>query len=93
MTDEDLHEKTQWAKRMIANRFGTIEPLSDQIDLGAKAKLPRACEKATAVAKKLPVSALDEVQVMSLLVSAARHLGAIYDAQRVGELTRGFAVD
>ena len=84
LTDQDLHAKTSWARRVIADRFGSIEPLSDQIDLGAKAKLPRAFEKATAVAKKLPVGALDEVQFQSLLVLAARHLGAIYEAQRVG---------
>lgn len=51
LTDEDLHQKTQWAQRVIADRFGSIEPFGDQIDLGARAKLPRAFEKATAVAK------------------------------------------
>ena len=84
LTDEDLQQKRQWAQRVITDRFGSIDPFGDQIDLGAHAKLPRAFEKATAVAKKLPVGALDEGHVTSLLVSAARHLGALYEAQRVG---------
>ena len=84
LTDKDSHVKTEWARRIITDRFGSIEPLGDQIDLGAKAKLPKAFEKATAVAKRVPVAALDEAYVTGLLVVAATHLAAIYEAQRIG---------
>jgi len=38
----------------------------------------------TAVAKRVPVAALNEAYVKGLLVVAATHLGAIYEAQRIG---------
>jgi len=58
--------------------------------LGAKAPLPKAFEKATALARRIDVRAVDDGVIEQLLVAAAERLRWIYDAQRTGrDLTAG----
>ena len=80
----ELFKRTEWARGAIKEQFGTLEPLVDEIKLGAKASLPRTFERATVVAKKLSPHTASIEEVESALVAAARMLKAIYDRQSVG---------
>jgi hypothetical protein len=83
-SDQDLATRTGWARSVVLEKFGTLDPFSDKIALGARADLPRTFEKATAVAKRIAVDALDETEFEDLLVAATERLREVYDAQRVG---------
>jgi hypothetical protein len=83
-SDEELANRTGWARSVVLEKFGTLEPFTDRIALGAKAALPRTFEKATAIAKRIAVDALDETEFDDLLVAATERLREVYEAQRVG---------
>lgn len=82
--DHELSSRTAWARGVISQRWGGLEPFSDEIRLGAKAPLPRTFEKATAVAKRVPVDQLGQVDLDGLLYAAAERLNAVYLAQLGG---------
>lgn len=84
VSDEELANRTGWARSVVLDKFGTLEPFTDEISLGAKAALPRTFEKATAIAKRIAVDALDETVFDDLLVAATERLREVYEAQRVG---------
>lgn len=84
VSDKELQRRTNWARNVIRERFGSASPFNDEISLGAKAPLPRTFEKATAVAKRLAVGSLDEQEFRSLLVAATEMLRALYERQRIG---------
>ncbi len=84
VSDEELATKTGWAKQAIIEKYGSIEPFSDIISLGAKAKLPRTFEKATIVAKAVPYEELSDDICHKLVIQAVSFLSAIYEAQRSG---------
>jgi hypothetical protein len=81
VSDSELILKTSWARSVIQKRWGNIEPFTDQIDLGAKAPLPKTFEKATAFAKRVLVEDLKNDKLDNLLISATERLGEIYLAQ------------
>lgn len=84
LPDAELQKRTDWARSVVIGSVGSVEPLVDQISLGAKAALPRTFEKATAMAKRFePVSA-SESDVVSALLSCANFLRLIYEAQSTG---------
>lgn len=80
----ELDAKTGWARAVVMDRFGGGAPFIDQIHLGAKALLPQAFERATALARRLAVGHFDDSLVEGLLVQATTRLAAIYEAQRLG---------
>lgn len=82
ISDMQLNAKTSWARSVIEQRWGTLAPFPDTIALGARAPLPRTFEKATAVARRIPVESIDISDLDGLLFSAAERLSAIYLAQR-----------
>jgi len=84
VSDDELLRRVEWARLVIREKFGTIDPFGDDIALGARAPLTKTFEKATAVAKRIPVAALEERELHVLLVQATDRLRAIYDAQRTG---------
>jgi hypothetical protein len=84
VSDAELTRRTEWARQVVQERFGSLHPFEDSIDLGAKAKLPRTFEKATALAKRFPVDVLSEAEVRDALLAATIRLRCIYDAQQVG---------
>lgn len=92
VSDEELKERTDWARQIIQERFGSTHPFDDEIALGAQAPLPRTFEKATAIAKRIPVDALDEREFRNLLVQAAEKLRELYEAQRIGRHLKTTAV-
>jgi hypothetical protein len=81
---EDLDRKTGWARQVVLEEFGTIEPFVDPPDFGARRPLPKSFERATALCKRVEVSELDETDIEELLVQAATYLNAIYRAETDG---------
>ncbi len=88
ISDEALARKTDWARQVLIEQFGTLQPFTDVIQLGAKAKLPRTFEKATIVAKRFPVGELNETQLADCLIQSVEWLRVIYDAQTTGRDVR-----
>ena len=58
VSDEQLTIRTSWARSVIEQRWGSLSPFTDVIALGATAPLPKTFEKATAIAKLIPVQDL-----------------------------------
>lgn len=81
VSDEELQRRTSWARAVIEQRWKTLSPFSDKISLGAKAPLPKTFEKATAIARRMNVHELIDIDLDELLFSAAERLGEIYLAQ------------
>lgn len=81
VSDDELSARTSWAKQVILNKWKTVDPFIDQINLGAKASLPRTFEKATSVAKLVPANQIDSTNFDQLLYEAVERLGEIYLAQ------------
>jgi hypothetical protein len=79
--DEELVTRTNWARFIVQQKFKTLEPFIDQIELGAKASLPRTFEKATALAKSIKKQELQSIDYDSLLLRLAERLSEIYLAQ------------
>ena len=82
LPDEELERRTNWARSVLLERWSSLEPYSDKISLGAKADLPRTFEKATAIAKRIPVTELRTSDLDALIFGALQRLGQIYLAQR-----------
>lgn len=81
ISDLKLREKTAWARSVVDARWGTLAPFTDAIALGARASLPRTFEKATAIARRIPVDGIDSSDLDEVLFAAAERLSAIYLAQ------------
>ena len=79
--DEELKTRTSWAKAVVMQRFNSLTPFTDEIYLGAKARLPKTFEKATALAKRINKTDLASTDLDGLLFAAAQRLGEIYLAQ------------
>ena len=84
VSDAELTERTSWARNVIIEKFGTVEPFSDTINLGAKAALPKTFEKATVLAKRIPVADIDEEHLINLVIMGVERLAEVYKAQRFG---------
>ena len=81
---EELDERTAWARQMVLESLGSLEPFSDPINFGATRPLPKSFERACAMVKTISVNALDDNELERFLVEAARALRAVYSAQRQG---------
>jgi hypothetical protein len=81
---EELKTRTDWARRIIEEKFGNTAPFSDQIHLGARANLPAIFERATAIAKKVPTESASDADIRKLLLEATIRLRTVYWAQRQG---------
>lgn len=84
ISDAQLKAKTSWARSVVEQRWRTLEPFSDTIALGARASLPRTFEKATVLARRIPVEGIESIDLDSLLFTCAERLSAIY----LGQLER-----
>jgi hypothetical protein len=84
VSDGELKSRTDWARQVVNEQFGTLTPFTDEISLGAKAPLTRTFEKATAIAKRVPVELLNDEEFEELLVQATERLACIYRAQSIG---------
>ncbi|URV23807.1 MrcB family domain-containing protein [Burkholderia gladioli] len=81
ISDAQLKVKTSWARSVIEQRWKTLMPFVDTINLGARASLPKTFEKATAVAQRVPVESIETYDLDGLLFAASERLSAIYLAQ------------
>lgn len=79
--DDELKMRTSWAKAIVTQRFKSLSPFTDEIDLGAKASLPKTFEKATAFAKRIRRIDIASADIDGLLFEAMRRLSEIYLAQ------------
>ncbi len=84
LPDDELDAQTAWARAVISEQFGNIEPFTDSSQFGATRPLPLSFQRATAIAKRVPVGEIESVDLEGLLIEAARRLRAIYEAQAVG---------
>lgn len=81
ISDEELKARTSWARGILMQRWKTLDPFNDRIQLGARAPLPRTFEKATVAARRVAASELLSVDLDDLLIGAAERLSEIYLAQ------------
>lgn len=80
----ELREKTVLAKQAVMDVHGAVSAYEDQIDLGANAVLPRTFEQATSLARFIPISSLDNLDIEAHLNQLAVYLKTVYDAQSLG---------
>jgi hypothetical protein len=75
---------------LVAELYGTLDPCGDGIELGARAKLPRAFERATVFARRIVLRESTDSEIESIFLAAAERLRIVYEAQRTGnDLTTG----
>lgn len=82
--NDELARRTNWIREVVVARFGAAAPFDDNIDLRARAALPRTFERATALAQRFDPGTATEDDVIASLVAAAERLREVYRAQRVG---------
>jgi hypothetical protein len=81
VSDDQLNAQTSWARSVVHQKWKTLSPFEDKIALGAKARLPRTFEKATAFANRIDLANLANVDLDLLLFRAAERLNEIYLAK------------
>ena len=84
LDQSDLLKKTQAARDAIESAGYSIDDFSDKIELGASALLPRQFELATAIARRIEFSEIDNTDFDALLTKLANFLQPVYAAQSVG---------
>jgi hypothetical protein len=94
VSEAELSMRTAWARNIILEQFGKLQPFNDSMELGTTRPLPRQFERSTVCACRLSPAAMEEIQVRQLLVMAAGWLRCIYEAQRQGrDLSSGDAAE
>ena len=83
-TNEEIDANTEWARSIILEELGTLEPFTDDHDFGARRRIPKAFERATVVSKRVPYENLETTDFEAILQLAAERLRAIYEAQSSG---------
>ena len=76
---DEIAKKIRIAKRALEAKFGVLEGFSDRIELGAKGKLSKSFEQATAIAKFVSTDELDAVDLTGILSDLAMYLRTIYE--------------
>ncbi|MFC6463297.1 MrcB family domain-containing protein, partial [Paracoccus aerius] len=80
----ELDNRCEWARRVVLEDRGSLEPFTDPSDFGARAKLPQSFERASALVKKVAYADIEDDVMERHLIEAAEMLRAIYAAQRQG---------
>lgn len=81
---KDLDKRCEWARQVVFEDRGSLEPFTDSNDFGARAKLPKSFERASALVKKIDFDDIEDDVVELHLIEAAEMLHSIYAAQRQG---------
>lgn len=84
LPDSDLDKRTAWARQVVREGVGSIEPFTDPADFGARRALPISFQRATAIAKRISVNDLATVDLDGFLIRAAEYLRLIYQAESDG---------
>jgi hypothetical protein len=80
-TEDELKRQKEWAEEVIKERWGTLEPFTDRMALGAPGTLAQSFDRATVLARRIPEGQLDAVDVYALLLAQCERLGEIYRCQ------------
>jgi hypothetical protein len=81
---KDLDKRCEWARQIVLEDRGSLEPFTDSNDFGARAKLPKSFERACALVKKIGFNDINDGVIERHLIEAAEMLHAIYAAQHHG---------
>lgn len=81
---DELDNRTAWARGVVLEARGTLEPFTDSNDFGARARLPKSFERACALVKKVAYDDIEDGIMERHLIEAAEMLRAVYEAQREG---------
>jgi hypothetical protein len=81
LPDEELEKRCAWARQVVLESRGSLEPFTDANDFGARAKLPKSFERASALVKKIAYDDIEDDLVEKHLVQSAEILRIIYSAQ------------
>ncbi|MDB4312711.1 DUF3578 domain-containing protein [Akkermansiaceae bacterium] len=81
---DELDKRTSWARNIVEESLGTLEPFTDLPEFGATLPLPKSFQRASAMVKKLNYDEVTDINLTAHLVKAAKMLRAIYTAQDVG---------
>jgi hypothetical protein len=84
LPDSELDAQTAWARAVVNEQLGTLEPFLDPPDFGARRLLPRSFERATAISKRVSYADIDSTDFEVLLRQAADRLRLTYEAQSTG---------
>jgi hypothetical protein len=80
----ELARQTAWARSVIVQTLGTIDPFVDPPEFGATRALPISFQRATAISKRIAYEAIDATDIDGLLLEAAGRLRLVYEAQSTG---------
>lgn len=84
VSEEKLAIRTTWARNILTERFGSLAPFHDDVDLGLNAVRPRLYEKSTVVAKRISAEEIDEEGFINLISLAVKFLAEVCLSYRVG---------
>ena len=56
---EELDKRCEWARSVVSEELGGLEPFTDENSFGARAKLPKSFERACALVKKIKYDDID----------------------------------
>ena len=80
----ELARQTAWARSVIVQNLGTLDPFVDPPEFGATRPLPLSFQRATAISKRVAYEAIDTSDIDGLLLEAAKRLRLVYEAQSIG---------
>jgi len=81
---EQLDKRCEWARQIVLESRTNLEPFTDTNDFGARARLPKSFERASAIVKKIAYDDIEDDVVERHLIEAAGMLRVIYVAQSQG---------
>ena len=81
---EQLDERCEWARKIVLESRGTLGAFTDSNNFGAKARLPKSFERASAIVKKIAYDDIRDDVMEKHLIEAAEMLRTIYAAQSQG---------
>lgn len=84
LPDRELDAQTAWARTVLLEQLGNLEPFSDPANFGATRQLPISFQRATAIAKRVAYDDIDDTDLERLLEQAAERLRIVYEAQAIG---------
>lgn len=84
MPPNQLDQRCGWARHIVLEARGSLEPFTDSNDFGARARLPKSFERASALVKKVTYEDIEDDVIAEHLISAGEMLRTIYAAQVQG---------
>ena len=81
LPNAELHKRTSWARRVIEEEVGSLEPFIDPPIFGARRPLPKSFEQSVAISRRVPIDHLNADELQGLLVRAAKYLRIVYEAE------------